>query len=425
MKIMVVGGGGREHALCWKLASSSVVNKVYCAPGNAGILDVAECVDIDAEDIGRLVNFASDQSVDMVVVGPEAPLVAGISDRLAEKKIKVFGCSAAAAEIEGSKIFAKDMMSGAGIPTAAYRVFSDRDEAWRYIRKRGSPIVIKADGLAAGKGVIVCTTLEEASNALDYILTERAFGDAGARIIVEERLEGEEASYMVLTDGRHVLPMESSQDHKAAFDNDTGPNTGGMGAYSPAPVITPQLEEDIIDHVMKPAVTAMAQMGRIYIGALYAGLMIKDGKPHVLEFNARFGDPETQPLMMRLKSDLGEVLAATLEERLGETSLEWDPRPAVCVVMASSGYPGFYEKGKVIEGLADAEAMEDVVVFHAGTKKRGDEIVTNGGRVLGVTAMGADIRAAIERAYAAVSKIHWDGVHYRKDIGARALGKRC
>ncbi len=420
MKIMVVGGGGREHALCWKLASSSLVDKIYCAPGNAGIAEHSECIDIGAEDTDRLVNFASEQSVDMVLVGPEAPLVAGITDRLVEKRIKVFGCSGAAAEIEGSKVFAKDMMSGAGIPTGAYRTFSDRDEAWRHIRKTGSPVVIKADGLAAGKGVIVCTTLEEASNALDYIMTERAFGEAGARVIVEERLEGEEASYIAFTDGRRVLPMESSQDHKAAFDNDTGPNTGGMGAYSPAPIVTPEMEEKITGHIMKPAVRAMSQLGRTYTGVLYAGLMINGGQPSVLEFNARFGDPETQPLMARLKSDLGEVLTATLEERLDEVKLEWDPRPAVCVVMASGGYPGSYEKGKVIEGLEDAQAMEDVVVFHAGTKKQGDGIVTSGGRVLGVTALGDDIRPAIDRAYEAVSKISWEGVHYRKDIGARA-----
>ncbi len=423
MKVLVIGGGGREHALCWKLSSSSLVDKLYCAPGNAGIAQCAECVPVGAQDVEALVKFAGEQSVDLVLVGPEAALVAGIADLLIEKKIKVFGPTGAAAQIEGSKAFSKDLMNGAGIPTGKYGVFDNRDEAWVFVKKMGAPVVIKADGLAAGKGVIVSNTLEEASNALSLIMTEQAFGDAGKRVVVEECLVGEEASFIAFTDGRTVLPLAGSQDHKAVFDDDRGPNTGGMGAYSPAPVISSEVHRDIMEMVMTPAVKALAQMGRNYVGVLYAGLMIKNGVPRVLEFNARFGDPETQPQMARLKSDLADAMLATIEGRLEGYSLEWDPRPAVCVVMTSGGYPGKYEKGKIIEGIEDAEAMEDVAVFHAGTKKDGGKVVTNGGRVLGVTALGDDIRSAIDRAYEAVSKIHWDGVHYRKDIGAKALKK--
>jgi len=421
MKILVVGGGGREHALCWKLSSSSQVEKLYCAPGNAGIAKCAECVPIGAEDIDAILKFVDEQSVDMVAVGPEMPLVAGLADRLIEKNVKVFGPRMAAAELEGSKVFAKDLMSNAGIPTAEYGVFEDREKAWAFVRSKGSPLVIKADGLAAGKGVIVCGTIEEASNALTLIITEKAFGDAGKRVLVEECLTGEEASFIALTDGQTVLPLASSQDHKAIFDDDKGPNTGGMGAYSPAPVVTSEMHDKIMEQVMVPAVKALTQMGKPYVGVLYAGLMIKDGVPKVLEFNARFGDPETQPQMARLKSDLAELILATIEGRLEGVTLDWDPRPSVCVVMASGGYPASYEKGKVIEGLEDADAMEDVVVFHAGTKEVDGKIVTSGGRVLGVTALGDDIQSAIDRAYEAVSKIHWDGVQYRKDIGAKAL----
>jgi len=421
MKILVVGGGGREHALCWKLSSSLQVEKLYCAPGNAGIAKCAECVPIGAEDIDAILKFVDEQSVDMVAVGPEMPLVAGLADRLIEKNVKVFGPRMAAAELEGSKVFAKDLMSNAGIPTAEYGVFEDREKAWAFVRSMGSPLVIKADGLAAGKGVIVCGTIEEASNALTLIITEKAFGDAGKRVLVEECLTGEEVSFIALTDGQTVLPLASSQDHKAIFDNDQGPNTGGMGAYSPAPVVTSEMHDKIMEQVMVPTVKALTQMGKSYVGVLYAGLMIKDGVPKVLEFNARFGDPETQPQMARLKSDLAELILATIEGRLEGVTLDWDPRPSVCVVMASGGYPASYEKGKVIEGLEDADAMEDVVVFHAGTKKADGKIVTSGGRVLGVTALGDNIQSAIDRAYEAVSKIHWEGVQYRKDIGAKAL----
>jgi len=420
MKILVVGGGGREHALCWKLSSSSLVDKLYCAPGNAGIERCAECVPIDAENVEKIVRFAVEQSVEMVLVGPEAPLMAGLSDILREKKIKVFGPTKSAAEIEGSKAFSKDLMKVANIPTSSYKVFEDRDKAWKHIKKTGTPIVVKADGLAAGKGVIICTSLEEASNALDLIMVKKEFGDAGRRVLVEGFLEGEEASFIALTDSHTVAPLASAQDHKAIFDNDKGPNTGGMGAYSPAPIVTPAVNEKIMEKVMLPIVKAMEKMKRPYLGVLYAGLMIKNGAPSVLEFNARFGDPETQPQMARMKSDLAEAMLATIEGRLKDYKLEWDPRPAVCVVMASGGYPGKYEKGKPIE---DAEKLRDVVVFHAGTKKDGTRVVTNGGRVLGVTALGADIQSAISRAYEAVAKIHWDGVLYRKDIGAKALVK--
>jgi len=423
MKILVVGGGGREHALCWKLSSSSLVDKLYCAPGNAGIERCAECVPIDAENVEKIVRFAVEQSVDMVLVGPEAPLMAGLSDILREKKIKVFGPTKSAAEIEGSKAFSKDLMKVAKIPTSSYKVFADRDKAWKHIKKTGTPIVVKADGLAAGKGVIICASLEEASNALELIMVKKEFGDAGRRVVVEGFLEGEEASFIALTDGHTVAPLASAQDHKAVFDNDKGPNTGGMGAYSPAPIVTQDVNEKIMKKVMLPTVKAMEKIGRPYLGVLYAGLMIKNGAPSVLEFNARFGDPETQPQMVRMKSDLAEAMLATIEGRLKDYKLEWDTRPAVCVVMASGGYPGKYEKGKTIQGIEDAEKLKDVVVFHAGTKKDGTRIVTNGGRVLGVTALGADIQSAINRAYEAAAKIHWDGVHYRKDIGAKALVK--
>ena len=423
MKILVVGGGGREHALCWKLSSSSLVDKLYCAPGNAGIERCAECVPIDAENVEKIVRFAVEQSVDMVLVGPEAPLMAGLSDILREKKIKVFGPTKSAAEIEGSKAFSKDLMKVAKIPTSSYKVFADRDKAWKHIKKTGTPIVVKADGLAAGKGVIICASLEEASNALELIMVKKEFGDAGRRVVVEGFLEGEEASFIALTDGHTVAPLASAQDHKAVFDNDKGPNTGGMGAYSPAPIVTQDVNEKIMKKVMLPTVKAMEKIGRPYLGVLYAGLMIKNGAPSVLEFNARFGDPETQPQMARMKSDLAEAMLATIEGRLKDYKLEWDTRPAVCVVMASGGYPGKYEKGKPIEGIGEAEKLKDVVVFHAGTKKDGTRIVTNGGRVLGVTALGADIQSAINRAYEAAAKIHWDGVHYRKDIGAKALVK--
>ncbi len=421
MKVLVVGGGGREHALVWRLADSPQVTKVYCAPGNAGIARQAQCVSIQAHEIERLLAFALEQRVDLTVVGPEEPLVRGIADRFEGKGLRVLGVSAGAAQLEGSKAFAKELMAGHGIPTAAFGVFSTPKEARAYIREMGAPIVVKADGLAAGKGVFPCASVEEAMKAVDMIMVERAFGAAGERVVVEEFLEGEEASFLAITDGETVIPFPSSQDHKAIFDGDKGPNTGGMGAYSPAPVVTPELHDRVMDEIMISTVRAMAQEGFPYRGVLYAGLMICGGKAKVLEFNVRLGDPEAQPLLMRLKGDPIPLLLATAEGRLREVRVEWDPSAAVCVVMASQGYPGSYEKGKPISGLHEVEGEKDVVVFHAGTLEKDGRIVTNGGRVLGVTALGEDVGEAIRRAYSVVERIHWDGAHFRRDIGMKAL----
>jgi len=419
MKILVVGGGGREHALAWKLSQSPLVEQLYCAPGNAGTAAVATNVLIGAEDIESLVAFAVSERIDLTVVGPEAPLVDGLTDRLAAVGLKAFGPSAAAARLEGSKAFCKEVLLAAGAPTAAYRKFADAGAAKIYVREQGAPIVVKADGLAAGKGAIVCQTVEEAERAIDEILVRRIFGAAGEEVVIEECLVGEEASFLALTDGEHVLPLASSQDHKAVGDGDTGPNTGGMGAYSPAPVVTGAVYAQIMRQVIEPTVREMARRGHPYRGVLYAGLMIKDGQIKVLEYNARFGDPETQPLLFRMKSDLAPLLLACVNGDLDKQTIAWDERPAVCVVMASGGYPDQYEKGKVISGLG--EATEDVVVFHAGTRLQDDEVVTSGGRVLGVTAKGASIPAAIERAYQAVGDISFAGAYYRHDIGRKAF----
>ncbi len=422
MKILVVGGGGREHALVWKLSQSNKVDQIFCAPGNAGIASLATCVPIDSDDIFRLLEFARNEKIDLTVVGPEDPLVAGIVDIFQEAGQKIFGPCQAAARIEGSKTFCKDLLKKHNIPSGDYASFNNLDDAIEYVYKKGAPIVIKADGLAAGKGVVVAQSVEEAENAINKIMRRRAFGDAGKEIIIEEFLEGEEASFLVFTDGDIVVPMVTSQDHKPVFDNDEGPNTGGMGAYSPAPVISEGLFRRIMNDIMIPTVKAMAAEGCKYRGILYAGLMIKDGIPRVLEFNARFGDPETQPILMRLKSDLLPILEACISGHLAKTIVEWDERPTVCVAMASGGYPGKYEKGKVISGLNLASRLKDVMVFHAGTARNEDDrIITNGGRVLGVTAIADTIPQAIERAYNAVSKISWDGAHYRTDIGKKAL----
>ncbi len=420
--ILVVGSGGREHALCWKFAQSTRVDTVFCAPGNAGIARDATCVDISASDLEGLLDFARNKEIDITIVGPEAPLAQGIVDLFEENGLVCFGPKKKAAEIEASKVFTKDLLSKYSIPTGKYKVFTDPDAAKEFVRNEtGVPVVIKADGLAAGKGVILCFTMDEAFNAIDEVLVKKAFGEAGNRLIVEEFLEGEEASFMAITDGENVLPLATSQDHKAVYDNDKGPNTGGMGAYSPAPVVDRKLFKKVMKDIMIPTVEAMAAEGRPYKGVLYGGLIIKDREPKVLEFNCRFGDPEAQPILMRLKTDLLDVVEAALEGRLKELDLEWDARAAVCVVLASGGYPGKYEKGKVIEGLEDVEKMEDVMVFHAGTALKDGKFVTAGGRVLGVTALGATIKEAIDRAYEAVSKIHWEGMHYRKDIGQKAL----
>ncbi len=421
MKILVVGSGGREHSLVWKLAQSPRVRRLFAAPGNAGIADQAECVSLGATDVAALALFAEKEKVDLAVVGPEVPLTLGVVDEFERRGLRAFGASRAAAEIEGSKAFAKALMVKYGIPTAAYREFSDPDAAIAYVRERGAPIVVKADGLAAGKGALVCRTLPDAVAAVRLIMEQRAFGEAGDRVVVEECLEGEEASFLAFTDGETVLPLASAQDHKPIYDHDEGPNTGGMGAYSPAPVVSAALHRQIMDRVMVPTVRAMAAEGRPYRGVLYAGLMIRDGEAKVLEFNARFGDPEAQPLLLRMDNDLVPVLEAVLEGRLHQVTLQWKEDAAVCVVMASGGYPGTYQTGKVIQGLEEAAKVEGVVIFHAGTARREAHFITDGGRVLGVTGRGRDVREAIARTYEAVRRISWEGAHFRTDIGAKAL----
>ena len=425
MKVLVVGSGGREHALAWKCAQSDVVSEVLVAPGNAGtsLEDKVHNVPVAAEDIEALAELAASEAVDLTIVGPEAPLVAGITDRFEQLGLPCFGPSAAAAQLEGSKAFTKDFLARHGIPTAAYQNFSDLDAAVAYIREQGAPIVIKADGLAAGKGVIVATTIQQAEQAATEMLAGNRFGEAGARIVVEEFLDGEEASFIVITDGSSVLPMATSQDHKARDEGDTGPNTGGMGAYSPAPVVTAEIERRIMDEVIRPTLAGMKSDGNNYVGFLYAGLMIMaDGTPKVIEFNCRFGDPETQPIMARLKSDLAALCKATLDGDLDDQSADWDPRAALGVVMAAGGYPGSYEKGKTVSGL-DAVDGENQKVFHAGTARSGDAIVTSGGRVLCVVGLGDSVGAAATTAYDAVTKIRWDDVYYRTDIGHRAIGR--
>ncbi len=421
MKVLVIGGGGREHAIVWKLAQSPKVDKIYCCPGNAGIAEHAECVDIDLRDFESLVDFVKYEWIDLTIVGPEDPLAKGIVDVFEKNELKIMGPDSRASQLEASKVFAKEFMKRHGIPTAEYRVFTSYLHAEEYVRMKGAPIVIKADGLAAGKGVVVAKTVDEAIDALKKIMKDRVFGDAGDRVVVEECLQGEEASYLVFTDGETILPMASSQDHKRVYDNDEGPNTGGMGAYSPAPLVSADVEKEIMEKVMKPAIKGLNKEGIRYKGVLYAGLMINKGRPQVLEFNCRFGDPETQPLLTRLKSDLLEISLAIVEERLSRMTLQWRPEASVCVVAASGGYPGRYEKGKEIKGLDDVKKMNDVVVFHAGTSFQDGKIVTSGGRVLGVTALGTDIKEARDRAYSAIEKIHFEGMHYRKDIARRAI----
>ncbi len=421
MKVLVVGSGGREHAFVWKIARSPKVKKIYCAPGNAGIADLATCVPVDAEDIDKLLEFAKKEKIDLTVVGPEGPLCAGIVDIFEKEGLRIFGATKEAAQIESSKSFAKNLMNKYKIPTAVGEIFTSYKKAESYIHKTDAPLVVKADGLAAGKGVIVCATEKEALSALKQIMVERAFGDAGNKVVVEECLIGEEASFLAFTDGKTVLPLPSSQDHKPIYDDDKGPNTGGMGAYSPAPVVDRYMHKKIMKEVMIPTVRAMAAEGHPYKGILYAGLMINKDRIKVLEFNARFGDPETQPLLIRMKSDIIPVMEAIIEEKLDECKLDIDDRTSVCVVMASGGYPGSYKKGLPISGLEKVRRMKDVVVFHAGTVIKDKEIVATGGRVLGVTALGDSVKKAISRAYLAASKITWDNVYYRKDIGRKAL----
>jgi len=428
MRVLVIGSGGREHALVWKIAQSKLANKIFCAPGNAGIAEQAECLQIKADDIPALLDFARREKIDLTVVGPEAPLAAGIVDEFSRHKLRIFGPHKEAAKLEASKVFAKQMMARYNVPTADFRVFSDLEEAKRYISVRGAPCVIKADGLAQGKGVSVAKTISEALQAVTAIMQEKIFGEAGRRIIVEDCLAGQEASIIVLTDSREVIPLAAAQDHKRVFDHDQGANTGGMGAYSPAPIVTDKLFKEIQETVVHRIISGLLKEGIEYRGVLYAGIMLTDKGPKVLEFNVRFGDPETQAVLPRMQSDLLEAMLAVSERKLSRLkSLDWDRRACVCVVCASGGYPGEYEKGKEISGIEEAEKDKDVVVFHAGTKlltttdqRPTTKIVTSGGRVLGVTGLGQTIKEAIDKTYQAVEKIHFEGMHYRRDIGRKA-----
>ena len=428
MNILVIGSGGREHALAWKLKASPRADRIFVAPGNAGTAGDAENVDIAAEDIPALVKFAQQNRVELTVVGPETPLVAGIVDAFHDARLRVFGPSKAAAQLEGSKVFCKNLLHSANVPTAEYHVFRDADSASRFVLDRFPdqnqhvPLVVKADGLAAGKGVVVCSTQAQALDAIDRIARQREFGAAGKQLVIEERLDGQEASVLAITDGRTILTLPPCQDHKPAFDGDTGPNTGGMGAYCPAPLVDDALLRWIEEHILVPTIHTLKRSRQPFNGVLYAGLMMTHQGPKVLEYNVRFGDPECEPLLMRLQTDLVDVLEATIDGRLDELApLAWDPRPSVCVVMASEGYPGRYEKGKVVSGLDEATALADVKVFHAGTQLSGGQVVTSGGRVLAVTALGNNIAAAKLQAYTAVKCIRWPGAWCRKDISDKAL----
>ena len=423
MKVLVIGSGGREHALAWKIAQSKLLSRQFCAPGNPGTAGVAENIDIGADCIAELVKFAKAESIELTVVGPEAPLADGIVDAFTAEGLTIFGPSAAAAKIEADKAFCKKLLRSASVPTAEGRIFDNLRDAKTYIASRDQSLVVKASGLAAGKGVFLCSDPEEALAAAEKIMGEQIFGEAGQTIVVEEMLQGQEASILALVDGTNIYVLEASQDHKAIGDGDTGPNTGGMGAYSPAPVVTEEVMDQVVSGILVPSVDTLNRSGTPYRGLLYAGIMITPGGPKLLEYNVRFGDPETQPLMARLKSDLVEALLAVCRGELDKVGLDWDPRPAVCVVMASGGYPDSYEKGKVIEGVEEASKLKDVVVFHAGTAMKDGRLVTAGGRVLGVTALGDDIAAAKARAYEAVSKINFEGAYYRRDISDKAISK--
>jgi phosphoribosylamine--glycine ligase len=428
MNVLVIGNGGREHALAWKIQQSPQADRVFVAPGNAGAAQDAENVEIPAGDFSKLIEFAKQNDVGLTVVGPEAPLCDGIVDAFQEAGLKAFGPSKQAAQLEGSKVVCKDLLKSAGVPTADYRTFKDAESAERYILDRypteseSVPVVVKADGLAAGKGAIVCSKREEALDAIRRIARDREFGDAGNAMVIEEKLIGQEASILAITDGQTIVLLSPAQDHKPAHDGDTGPNTGGMGAYCPTPLVDDKMLEFAQREVLVPTIHSLKRSRRPFSGVLYAGLMVTNTGPKVLEYNVRMGDPECQPILMRLKSDLLELLLATVDRQLHNLKpLEWDPRPAVCVVMASEGYPGSYEKGRPIRGLAAADALEDVKVFHAGTNMVDGEVVTNGGRVLGVTALGSSISAAKLQAYKAVKCIRWDGAWCRKDISDKAL----
>ncbi len=423
MKVLVLGGGGREHAIVTALKRSPSVTQLFAAPGSDAIARQAEKAEVDANDVVAVAEWAETHEIDLTVVGPEAPLVAGIVDEFDRRGLAVVGPQQQTAMLEGSKAFAKHIMREAGVPTADFGEFQDLDFALEYIHNAKKKLVIKADGLAAGKGVIVCDTVEEAEEAVREMLVDRRFKEAGAKVVIEERLEGEEASLLALTDGKTIVALPSSQDHKRVFDNDEGPNTGGMGAYSPAPVLTGAAYDDAVEKVIAPVVRSMANKGTPYKGILYAGLMMTDEGPKVLEYNCRFGDPETQPLLTRLTSDFGEALLACAKGTLHEIEMSWDERAAVCIVLAAGGYPGSYEKGKKIEGIEKAEAMDGVQVYHAGTRYENGDWVTNGGRVLGVTALGGTIREAVDRAYEAAETITFEGCHMRRDIARRALDR--
>ena len=421
MKVLVIGGGGREHALVWKLNQSPRVDKIYCAPGNAGISEIAECIDIKSDNFEGLLDFVKYNWIDLTVVGPEVPLSEGIVDAFLKEERMIFGPDKAGAQLEGSKQFAKDFMQKYGIPTAEYKTFSSYAQAEEYVRLKGAPIVVKADGLAAGKGVIVAETVDEAIDALKLIMKDHEFGAAGSKVIVEQCLKGEEASFMILTDGKTVVPLATSQDHKQIFDGDKGPNTGGMGAYSPAPIVTDEMSAEVMETIIGPIMKGLERENINFRGVIYVGLMICDGKPYVLEFNVRFGDPEAQPILSRLDCDLFDLLKATAEGRLNEINVTWKEGASICVVLASKGYPGPYKKGDVIKGLDAFKNSNDVVVFHAGTTFNNGEVVTSGGRVLGVTALGDDIKSAQVNAYKAIEKINFDGMQFRKDIGDKAF----
>lgn len=418
MKVLVIGGGGREHAIVWKLAQSKVIDKIYCAPGNAGIADIAECIEVESKDLSQLIDFVKYEWIEFTVVGPEEPLAEGIVDIFQKEGRRIIGPTKAGAQLESSKVFAKNFMKRHKIPTAECKIFTSYTHAEEYIRLKGIPIVIKADGLAAGKGVFVCQSYDEAMNALKLIMKEKIFGSAGERVVIEEYLKGQEASYLVFTDGKSIVPMVTSKDHKRLLDGDQGPNTGGMGAFSPNPIITSQIEKEILEKIIKSTISGLRSEGILYQGILYVGVMIVNGKPYVLEFNCRFGDPEAQVILPRLQTDIIDIFMAIPEQRLNKVDVKWNSKASLCVILASQGYPGKYKKGIPIYGLEIVKGMKDVIVFHAGTKfdEKG-KVVTNGGRVLGITASGNNLKEAKDKAYSAAELINFEGMQYRKDIG--------
>jgi len=424
MKVLVIGSGGREHTLVWKITQSPKVSQIYCAPGNAGISTLAQCINIDADNVEKLIDFAKKEKIDLTVVGPELPLSRGIVNEFNQQGLRIFGPRKEATEIESSKVFSKYLLKKYNIPTANYQVFQNSQKALDNIKKQTFPLVIKADGLAAGKGVFIVENLVQARDALNALMEEKQFGEAGRQVIIEEFLEGEEVSILAFCDGKTVVPMVSSQDHKKIFDHDLGPNTGGMGAYSPVPFYPDELEKKVLEEILKPTVKGLQNEGKEYKGVLYAGLILTKEGPKVLEFNARFGDPETQVILPRLKTDLIDILDAVIENRLHQINIQWEDNAAVCVVVASGGYPGKYQKGKVINGLERLEKMKNVIAFHAGTKFQDDQVVTSGGRVLGITAWDDTISKAKEKAYQAVKEIYFEDMYYRKDIAAKAIKEK-